>query len=91
MAFNPRPKDNSRDLKDPGTDAVLKCPKYEYYIEWWKLGTDARDIEAGQFRTSNLKHFINLFKGYKHLSLVFLQRCHDSKILYNKRTGSTQV
>ena len=77
--------------KQPDGDVVLKRPKYESYIEWWKLGTNDQDIEAGQFRTSNLKHFIKMFGGHKHLSLIFLQRCHDGKILFDRRTGSIQV
>jgi hypothetical protein len=79
------------EIKESTGDVLLKRPKYEYYIEWWKLGSDAKDIEAGQFRTSNLKHFITVFKGHKHLSLVFLKRCHDDRVLYDMRTGSRQV
>ena len=65
--------------------------KNEYYIEWWKLGTDARDIEGGHFRTNNLKHFVRLFGTFKHLAMVLLKRCHDDKILYDRRIGSRQV
>ena len=65
--------------------------KYEYYIEWWKLGTAETDIEAGQFRTNNLKHFVRLFGTFKHLTMVFLKRCHDDKVLLDKRIGSRQV
>ena len=66
------------------------APKYEYYMEWWKLGTAESDIEAGQFRVGNLKHFVRLFGSLKHLSMVFLKRCHDDKVLLDRRTGSRQ-
>ena len=78
-------------LKDPGSATIVKLPRYEYYIEWWHLGTNAADIESGQFRTSNLKHFIRVFKKHTHLSLVYLRRIHDDKVLYDKRTGARQV
>ncbi len=87
MAFNL----SINPVKDPGTLLPAPAAKYEYYIEWWKLGTAESDIEAGQFRTVNLKHFIKLFKSYKHLSLVFLKRCHDERVLLDRRTGSRQV
>ena len=91
MAFNPRSNNDTEKPKDPGDNVLLKRPKYEYYIEWWRLGTDSQDIEAGQFRVSNIKHFVRVFIGHKHLSLVHLRRCHDDKILYDRRTGSIQV
>jgi hypothetical protein len=87
MAFNL----NIPEVKQPTGDVALKLNRYEYYIEWWKLGTAETDIEAGQFRTANLKHFINVFKSYKYLSLVFLKRCHDDRVLLDRRTGSRQV
>ncbi len=67
------------------------APRYEYYIEWWKLGTNESDIEAGQFRTRNLKHFVHLFGSLKHLSMIFLRRVHDNKTLLDRRTGSRQI
>ncbi len=88
MAFN---NGIQQALKDPGENVILKRPTCEYYIEWWKLGTDERDIEAGRFRTNNLKHFVKLFGGFEDLSMVFLERCHDSRVLLDKRIGSRQV
>lgn len=73
-------------------EVINKSDRWEdaYYIEWWKLGNDERDIEASQFHTPSLDHFIATFKSCKHLSLVFLKRCHDNKVLYDKRAGSMQ-
>lgn len=91
MAFNPRPEDVSSRSKDLPPAPVSKRPKYEYFVEWWRLGTDERDIEAGQFRTSDIKHFVKMFGRFKHLSMVFLRRCHDDKVLLDRRVGSRQV
>jgi cytidylate kinase len=56
--------------------------RHEYHIEWWANG---KDIGASLINTSNLKHFLDAFKEHRHLRLVFLKRCHDNKVLYDKR------
>jgi hypothetical protein len=59
----------------------------EVYIEWWKLGTDAGDINSGTFSTISIKHFCKTFGKHKHLSMVFLRRECDQKVLYDRRTN----
>jgi len=59
--------------------------KREYYMEWWKHGNDEKDIDIGHFHSSNLKRFLRLFISFKKYNLIYLMRCQDKKVLWNRR------
>lgn len=65
----------------------IKQGPTEWYIEWWKLGTSSRDINCATFVSINIKHFCKVFSKHKHLSMVFLRREMDKKIMYDRRTN----
>lgn len=59
--------------------------KLEYYIEVWKIGTDASKIFASMFNTANLKHVLKLILRTNNYAVVYLRRSHDQKIIWDKR------
>jgi len=63
----------------------LQAGPLEMYVEWWKLGTPASDINCGIFNTVNIRHFCKIFGQHKNLSMIFLRREIDKKVLYNRR------
>jgi hypothetical protein len=65
----------------------LKTGPMELYIEWWKLGTPEADIISATFSTISVKHFCKTFGKHKHLSMIFLRRECDQKVLYDRRTN----
>jgi hypothetical protein len=65
----------------------LSTGPMEVYIEWWKLGTKEGDINCGTFSTINIKHFCKTFARYKHLSMIFMRRECDQKVIYDRRTS----
>ena len=70
----------------PLPPAIIKRRiKREYYMEWWKYGNDEKDIDIGHFHSSNLKHFLKLFISFKKYNLIYLMRCQDEKVLWNRR------
>ena len=69
------------------TKLRIKQGPVEWYIEWWRLGADERDITCATFKSINIKHFCKVFSKHKHLSMVFLRRQCDQKILLARRTN----
>jgi hypothetical protein len=65
----------------------IKMGPTEIYIEWWQLGTPATDINCATLSTINIKHFCKTFSKHKHLSMVFIRRECDQKVLYDRRTN----
>ena len=64
-----------------------KTGAMKVYIEWWKLGTDAGDINSGTFSTINIKHFCKTFIKNKQLSMIFMRRECDQRVLYDRRVS----
>jgi hypothetical protein len=64
---------------------IKRRTRREYYMEWWQYGNHEADIDIGHFHTSNLKHFVKLFTSFKKFSLVYLRRCQDDKVLWDRR------
>jgi hypothetical protein len=59
-------------------------PKIDYYIEMWKMGTAVDKVIATIFSTANIKHAVKLIYRANH-TVLFLQRSHDAKVLWNQR------
>lgn len=60
--------------------------KEKYYMEWWEIGTSKADIEAGEFHSSNIKHFIKTFLGFQKYTVVYLKRCRDNAVMKDARS-----
>lgn len=69
----------------PPPAIIKRLIKREYYMEWWQYGRHEKDIDIGHFHTANLKHFVKLFTSFKKFSLVYLRRCQDDKVLWDRR------
>lgn len=88
MAYNPRRDPNSEDSKALVRFlAPTPIIKNEYYMEWWRIGDQATDINTGMFRSSYIKNFVKMFMGFRRYTIVYLERCHDRKVLWNRRLG----
>ena len=93
MAFNPRPEiENDKALVPAVQRFMASAPttKREYYMEWCRIGDSATDINTGMFRTSYIKKFVQMFMGFKRYTIVYLERCQDKKVLWNRRLNGSK-
>jgi len=65
--------------------------KTKYYMEWWALGDLPTAISVGCFSSAYIKSFVKMFaklkniNGTKKYNVLFLQRTHDRKVLWDRR------
>jgi hypothetical protein len=85
----PNPVGNRQPAPETNMDTLIRLKQApgEWYIEWWKLGTPEKDINCATFSTINIKHFYKTFSKHKHLSMVFLRRECDHKVMYDRRSN----
>jgi hypothetical protein len=70
----------------PITTNETECGvKREYYMEWWKIGTDHKEIETSWFHSGHIKNFLTQFLAGNKRTVIFLERVEDKKILRDVR------
>jgi len=89
MAYNPamyhEAESEAKALVPITTNRVRPLEKREYYMEWWKLGSQENDIRVGYFHSGKVKAFVKMFMNFKSYNIIYLERVHDKKVLWNRR------
>jgi len=68
------------------TITPLKCPKHEYYLEYWEVGTDHKEIIQGHFYSAAIKNFIRVFLSGKKYTIVYLKNVDVDRVVLNRRS-----
>lgn len=78
-------KDEGYKLKPLPSSLKPIGKKVEYYIELWKVGCQAGDKIASQFKSANVKHVLTLILATKQYTITYLERMSDGYVIWDKR------
>ena len=77
---------DKKPLKPASELEMTKGPRLEYYIEWWKVGTDHKEIETGYFHSANIRNFVKCLLSGQKYTLVYLRREKDQAVMKDARS-----
>jgi hypothetical protein len=72
-----------KELKNIMPEMTNK-PSVEYYMEWWKVGDNHKDIRCDNFNCRELKAFLKTFLTVER-TVIYLERVKDGRVIRDAR------
>jgi len=69
----------------PNTEDTNILPRMKYYMEYWKVGDSADQIQDSEFHIADIDGFIRKFSDLGKYTVIFLICLSDGRILIDRR------